>query len=140
MCTKKLMIMKVHDILKLYSITLEELVSRKITRSMNNPVADYAEYLVCHALKLERAMPSEKGYDAKDKRGKKYEIKARRETEKSKPTRYSAIRNLDRKHFDYLVAIIFSKDFYVEKAILLTWNAVKKRSTPQLHKIRRISG
>ena len=66
------------EVLRLFSETIEELGRRGLTRSKNNPVADYAEHLVCKAFSLRSAENSTKGYDAVDDDGKKYEIKARR--------------------------------------------------------------
>ncbi|MGE0273690.1 MAG: hypothetical protein AB7H88_11740 [Vicinamibacterales bacterium] len=66
------------EVLKLHCEVLEELRRRGITRSANNPVADYTEVLVAAALELDLEAPSSSGYDAIDKRGRKYQIKGRR--------------------------------------------------------------
>lgn len=107
------------DILGLYSELLEELRKRDIVRSSNGPIADYAEWLVCEALKLRRAKPSEKGYDAQDESGARYEIKARRYTEHSRTTHFSPIRDLEGQHFDYFVGVLFEADFSVREALIL---------------------
>ena len=46
---------------------LEELRLRKIERSSNGPVGDYAEYLFAKAFEWELVGNSQKGYDAKDR-------------------------------------------------------------------------
>lgn len=107
------------DILGLYSELLEELRRRDVVRSSNGPIADYAEWLVCEALKLRRAKPSEKGYDAQDESGARYEIKARRYTEHSRTTHFSPIRDLEGVHFDYFVGVLFEVDFSVREALIL---------------------
>jgi hypothetical protein len=86
--------MSISELLGLYSGVLDELCDRNILRTINNLAADYAEYLVSKALSLAPAAKSTKGYDATDEHGNKYEIKARRLTHRSHPTRFSAIRKL----------------------------------------------
>ena len=106
-----------HQILGLFADILEELGRRGVTRSKNNPVADYAEHLACRAFSLAPAEKSTKGYDATDSTGKKYEIKSRRKSIRSNPTRFSAICDLQNRHFDLLVAVLFSQDFTVMRAV-----------------------
>ena len=118
----------VMDLLALHAGIIEELRNRQILRTVNNPVADYAELLACRALALSPAANSEKGYDAKDKKGRKYQIKARRIANGSKPTRFGVIRELDENHFDFLVTIVFSHDFRVQKAALLPPSVVKEKA------------
>ena len=67
--------MAVADLLRLFSRVLDELRSRGVVRSTNNPVADYAEYLVIKALDLRAAPKSTKGYDAVDANERKYKVK-----------------------------------------------------------------
>jgi len=128
--------MKVLDVLGLYADIIDELRRRGIVRSVNSPVADYAEHLVCAALSLRSAQKSAKGFDATDTNGRKYEIKARRETKQSKPTRLSAIRDLEGNHFHYLVAVLFTEDFSVKRAAIISrtvsnaWLSGKSTSMP----------
>ena len=121
------------DLLGLYSGILIELCERGVLRSVNNPAADYAEYLVTETLHLTPAPKSTKGYDATSQDGKRYEIKARRLTRISHPTRFSAIRTLEENSFDFLVAVVFDENFRVEKAIVLTREQVKQRAFWQAH-------
>ena len=122
-----------HQILGLFADILEELGRRGVTRSKNNPVADYAEHLACRAFSLAPAEKSTKGYDATDSTGKKYEIKSRRKSVRSNPTRFSAIRDLQNRHFDLLVAVLFSQDFTVMRAALIPYDAVLKLAFRQEH-------
>ena len=108
------------QIFELYAEVLEELKRRGVTRSQNNPVGDYAEDLVCRALRLDRASKSNRGFDAIHKTsGKKYEIKARRLTSGNTSRQLGVIRNLERKQFDYLVGVLFNQDFTVRAACLI---------------------
>ena len=100
------------ELLQLYGRLMEELRQRKLIRSSNNPVSDYAEKIVCEKLKLALQAKSSKGYDALDERnGTKYQIKARRLTRHNKSRQLGVIRNLDQRLFDYLIAVIFDESF-----------------------------
>jgi hypothetical protein len=100
------------DLLQLYSKLMEELRERKLIRSSNNPVSDYAEKIVCERFSLSIQGKSSKGFDAIDKSsGMKYQIKARRVTSHNKSRQLGVIRNLDQKLFDYLIAVIFDESF-----------------------------
>ena len=122
-----------HQILSLFADIMEELSKRGIIRSKNNPVADYAEHLVCKAFSLTAAAKSTKGYDATDVQGKRYEIKSRRQSARSKPTRFSAIRDFEAQHFDILVAVLFFQDFTVKRAALIPYSVVRKLAFRQEH-------
>jgi len=99
-------------LLQLYGKLMEELRQRKLVRSSNNPVSDYAEKIVCEKLKLSLAGKSSKGYDAIDENtGIKYQIKARRLTSHNRSRQLGVIRNLDQNPFDYLIAVIFNESF-----------------------------
>jgi hypothetical protein len=125
--------LQVLDLLGLHSDIITELCERGVLRSVNNPVADYAEFLVTKALSLRPAPKSAKGFDAIDSRGRKYEIKARRVTRISHPTRFSAIRKLEEQHFDFLVAVLFDERFKVSRARVLPRASVAKRAFWQAH-------
>jgi hypothetical protein len=107
---------------------LDELRRRDIIRSSNSPISDLAEVLVCRALKLKREPQSTKGFDAKDHRGRRYEIKGHRVTLWNNSRQLSAIRDIDGKHFQYLAVVIFESDFSVSQARLLPAALVKSSS------------
>lgn len=91
---------------------MEELRQRRLIRSSNNPVSDYAEKIVCEQLKLSLAGKSSKGYDAIDENtGTRYQIKARRLTSRNRSRQLGVIRNLDQNLFDFLIAVIFDESF-----------------------------
>jgi len=52
------------ELLALYVAVLKELRRRKVVRSTNNPVADYAEFLLSGVMGLKLAAKSTTGYDA----------------------------------------------------------------------------
>jgi len=100
--------------MQLYGRLMEELRQRKLIRSSNNPVSDYAERLVCEKLKLSLQEKSSKGCDAIDEKGEtKYQIKSRRLTRYNRSRQLGVIRNLDEKLFDYLIAVFFDEIFNI---------------------------
>lgn len=103
-------------LLDLHVRILDELRGREIIRSGNNPVADYTEYLVSKALGLELAGKSAHGFDAVDGHGARYQIKGRRLTPANPSTELSALRNLQARHFDFLVAVMYRADLTVDYA------------------------
>ena|SRR2546426_1312199 len=112
------------QMLTTYADLMEELRSRGICRSSNNPVADYTEGLVAARLHLELRGKSASGYDAVDAAGKRYQIKGRRLTPHNQSTQLSALRNLKDGPFDFLVAVIYNPDFTVARMVgscLMRW-------------------
>ena len=114
------------ELLRLHAGVIDELAVRKVVRSKNNPVADYAEHLVCKALSLRLEGKSNKGYDATDASGRRYEVKTRRENPKRKTTLTSPLRDLDGEHFDELIIVLFAEDYTVKKAIQLPRRLVRQ--------------
>jgi hypothetical protein len=123
----------VRQLLSLFADVVDELQERGVTHSTNNPIANYSEYLVKKALSLTIMAESNLGYDAVDSQGKKYEIKGRRPTAKNKSRQLSQIRGLDKKHFDYLIGIIYLEDLSVFKACVIPHEVVQKNSTFKAH-------
>jgi hypothetical protein len=106
---------------------LDELRRRGVVRSSNNPVADYAEALVAKAFRLDLAKTVATGYDAQDPRtGETYQVKARRLTDFNKSRQRGVIRKLDAANppFDYLVGVLFERDFRVLRAALVPFVTV----------------
>lgn len=103
--------------LKLHSQVITELQHRNVLRTQNNPVGDYTEWLVAKCLKLDLESNSSSGFDAKDNKGTRYQIKGRRTTPKNKSRQLSVIRNLIQKEFDFLVAVIFDEQYEVIEAV-----------------------
>ncbi len=95
-------------------------------------VSDYGEYIAAEKLNLKRATSSSnKGYDATDEQGRKYEIKTRKATAWNKPTIFPV--NEDQlKSADFIIYVEFDDD----------WNLVKLLKIPtsevQYNKYKRV--
>jgi hypothetical protein len=112
---------------------LDELRTREIIRSTNNPLADLAEVLCERALSLKRAPKSTKGYDATDDSHLRYEVKARRLTAHNSSRQLSALRALDEQHFTFLAGVLFREDFSVFRGCLVPYALVLKHATYREH-------
>jgi hypothetical protein len=121
------------ELLVLYGRVLDTLRARGTTRSANNPVADYAEGMCAMALNLKLADKSATGYDGTDPGGHKIEVKARRITKENGSRQLSAIRGIDKQHFDYLAGVLFNADFSVMKGCLIPYSVVQQHGTNSEH-------
>jgi len=120
-------------LLQMQSAVLDELKLRKVLRTKNNPVADYTEWLVSKSLDLKLVSNSRSGYDANDRRGIRYQIKGRRITPGNPSTQFSAIRNLRRREFDVLIAVIFNADYSVRYSAAVPHSVIMKLAHYQRH-------
>ncbi len=118
----------VSELLGCFANVLDELKKRKIVRTRNNPVADYAEWLVAQQLGLSLERNSKRGYDATAQNGKCYQIKSRRLDQANESRILSVIRNLDAAEFDYLIGILFNRDFTVKEAYKIPRGVIKKHA------------
>lgn len=125
--------LSIAELLTMHSNVLNELQKRGVLRSKNNPTGDYGEWLVSNALGLTLAGNSEKGYDAIDGLGLRYQIKCRRITPSNPSTQLSVIRNLAGAHFDYLIAVIFDEHWMVVSAVKVVHAAIAKLGTYREH-------
>ncbi len=117
-----------------YAGIINELRGRKIIRTSNNPSADYAEKLVADTLGLDLMPPSNLGFDAINKKSNvRYQIKARRVTIFNKSRQLGVIRNLDKKEFDYLIAVIFDEFFHIKECYQIPFELIKKYSRYSEH-------
>jgi hypothetical protein len=105
---------------------LDELKQRGVARTRNNPVADYAESLVAKALGLTLERNSNSGFDAKNKKEEKFQIKGRRLDKTNKSRQLSVIRNLEQHEFDFLVGVLFDRDFSVLEAYKIPHELINK--------------
>lgn len=121
------------DLLRLQSEVIAELRTRGVLRTMNNPVGDYAEWLVASALGLILAKNSAAGYDAVSVDGKKFQIKARRANPTNKSRQLGVIRNLDKGDFDELIAVIFSESYEVVEAVSIPHAVIFDYSAHRSH-------
>lgn len=119
----------VAQLLTLHSEIGEELRTRGIVRSANNPTGDLAEYLFCTAFGWQQAPNSERGFDAIGGDGTRFQIKGRRIHRRNPSRQLSAIRDLDGGRFDVLAGVLFDDDFHVKRAALIPHIVVVERST-----------
>ena len=121
----------ISQLLALHAANMEELRLRGVLRSANNPTGDLAEYLFCTAFRWKQEGNSAKGFDARDTRGKRYQIKGRRLHRRNKSRQMSAIRDFD--GFDVLAAVLFDDNYRVIRAALIPVDVVRKKSTYVAH-------
>lgn len=102
---------------------MNKLRSEGVLRSSNNPVADYAEYLVSKKFKLELTSNSNKSFDAIDPKTKmRYQIKSRRITRFCNSRQLGVMRSLN---FDFLIAVLFKENFEVLDAYKIPKSIIK---------------
>lgn len=121
------------ELLMAFAAVVSELGERGISRTKNNPVADYAEWLVASRMELDLSANSRLGFDAIGNDGAKYQIKSRRLTEDNRSTQLGVIRNLDSRPFDFLIAVIFEADFSVLHAARIPVEVVREISRYSEH-------
>jgi len=114
------------NLLGQFADILDELKRRGVVRTRNNPVADYAEWLAADALGLALERNSKSGFDAKNNKGERFQIKGRRLDVTNKSRQLSVIRNLAAKEFDYLIGILFDHDFKVIEAYKIPYKLIEK--------------
>ncbi|NYT30534.1 hypothetical protein [Rhizobium sp. WYCCWR 11128] len=112
------------ELLTMHAAIMEELRSRRVLRSANNPTGDLAEHLFCAAFGWHQVANSVKGYDATGDNGLRYQIKGRRNHRRNKSRQLSAIRDLD--GFDVLAVVLFDR---VTRAALVPTATVRRETT-----------
>ncbi len=116
-------------LLRVYETIMQELKASGVLRSNNNPLTDFAEFLFAETFDWELTPKSTKGHDAIDKQEIRYEIKARRLSQENGSRQLSAIRDINGHNFDFLAGALFNPDFSVERAAIIPWEIIKKRSS-----------
>jgi len=114
------------ELLRYFADILDELKQRSVVRTRNNPVADYAEWLVAQKLDLSLERNSKSGYDATNTGGERFQIKSRRLDPSNKSRQLSVIRNLDAGEFDYLIGVLFNRNFTVNEAYKIPHSLIAK--------------
>jgi hypothetical protein len=117
------------ELLALHGWVMDELRTRGILRSANNPTGDLAEYLFCKAFGWKQATNAFAHLDAIGEDGTRYQIKSRRLIRLKGSRELSAIRDLNGRHFDVLAGVLFSKDYGILRAALIPYAIVASRST-----------
>lgn len=121
------------QLLQNYVHILDELRTRKIVRTSNSPMGDYAEWLVSDRLSLTLVTNSTAGYDAVDTFGTKFQIKCRRITPRNRSRQLSAIRNLKYQEFDYLIAVLFNEQVNVISVMKIPHSIIEKYARYREH-------
>lgn len=111
---------EVIDLLRLHSEINNTLRAGDVLRTSNNPTGDYAEYLAKQRMGLDLEPPNQRGYDAVDACGFRYQIKGRRITPHNPAMQFGVVRNVDGHPFDFLIGIILNEEWSVRRAIKLT--------------------
>jgi hypothetical protein len=114
-------------LLTLHAAIADELKTRGVTRTANNPVGDLAEYLFCKAFGWTQSENSNPNIDA-IYNGLRYQIKGRRWSGKRKTRQLGAIRDFAGKHFDFLAAVIFAADYSIYRAALIPYGIVEQHA------------
>ena len=117
------------ELLALHAQITDELRSRGITRSSNNPTGDLAEYLFCKAFGWTQAGNSNANLDAEGADGTRYQIKGRRITRHNGSRQLSAIRDLNGGHFDFLAGVLFEEDYGILRGAIIPREVVTSRAT-----------
>ena len=110
------------ELLQTHGAVITELMDRGVVSTRNNPIGDYTEWLVCRRLGLEKQGNSQAGFDAVGKDGTRYQIKGRQDARTS--VQFSAIRNLDRRDFDAVIAVVFDVAFSIRFAVVIPYAGV----------------
>jgi len=122
------------QLLQLTGEVIDELFSRGIARTGNNPLADYTEWLIARRLGWTLADPSVQGYDAIDPAtNERYEIKSRRITPRTTSRQLSAIRAVEDEHFDFLVAVVYDQSFDIVRAFKIPRDVVQRVGRRSAH-------
>ena len=109
----------VKELLELHAAILEELRERKIVRSSNAPLGDYAELLFKIAFSWTLEHNASSGHDATDAAGNRYQIKSCRMTQHNGSRQLSFIRRLPDKTFDFLASALFNADYSIRRAAIV---------------------
>ncbi len=121
------------DLLALWASIMDELRSRGVIRSSNNPIADYGERLVAERLGLELVNASTAGYDAVAPDGTRYQIKSRRLVAGTSSRQLGALRNLDQDCFDHLVVVLLGPRFELHELWRLPIDLVREHAVYRSH-------
>jgi hypothetical protein len=121
------------ELLSLWNQIMEELQSRSLVRTANNPVADYGERVVAKRLGLTLTGNSNASYDAIGPEGTRYQIKARRKTRSQPSRQLGALRNLDSDGFDVLAIVLFEADFALSGIWLVPVDLVREHAVYRPH-------
>jgi hypothetical protein len=116
-------------LLALWAQTLAELRARKLVRT-SNVLGEYAERLAARALGLKLKTPSHAGYDALDRKERRYQIKARLLRGRPGDRQLGVMRDFD---FEFLVVVLVREDFSETEIWKLPVDLVRERAKPSAY-------
>lgn len=122
---------EIKKLLQTHGDVIEKLVRLGVVKTRNNPIGDYTEWLVRRRMSLAEVPANQKGFDAIDDNGNRYQIKGRREEGTS--VQFSPIRDLEKRHFDFLIAVAFNNDYSIRFAVIIPHDSVGKFARYQRH-------
>jgi hypothetical protein len=126
------------EVAKTWARCIRALRDRKLVRTANTPVGDYAERICCDRFDLERKGFSEKSIDAVDGEVTRYQIKGRRLTAANGSRQLSAIRDVEQEPFDVLLAVFFNEDLDVQEIWSIPCQVVKRGVLCHAHQLNAI--
>ena len=110
------------QLFELHSEIEDKLRKDEIICTANKPTGELAEFLFLKAYpKWKKAANSQAGFDAIGPAPNKlrYQIKGRRLLKPNGSRQLSAIRNLEKGHFDFLAGLFFNRDYSIHRAALI---------------------
>ena len=112
------------ELLQTTEAVVDELQRRDVVRTRDKPIAGYTEWLVRGRMGLTEAAKGQKGFDATDKNGIRYQIKGRRDEGTS--VQFGTIRNLDERPFHFVIAVAFNDNYSIRFAVKIPYETVCK--------------
>jgi hypothetical protein len=117
----------VEDLLAAYASAMAGLRERGVTRSANSPIADFAEHLAGWHYTGKLEAQSTSGFDVLGSDGVRVQVKALWHLGKSR-TSLSALRGLEQRSFDLLLAVVFAADLRSWEGFELDYELVVEKS------------
>jgi hypothetical protein len=121
------------ELLQTHARVINELRSRGVVRTGNNPIGDYTEWLVCDRLGLILQPNSRAACDGIDSAGIRYQIKGRCSTRSTGDVQFSVVRNLEQNGFDFLIAVVFNSDYTIRFAAKIPHSIVSEVAAYRKH-------
>ena len=115
---KELTNMSPKELLILHGQILDELKKRGIAKTRNQPISEYSKWLVRNKLQLKDVQNPNEKYDGIDKDGYKYLVRSRQIID-NRPVRFSVIRNIEDRNFDFLVVVTFDKNCEITESYII---------------------
>ena len=99
-----------------------------VIRTNRDVISDYGEWIAANLLNL-KLVPNDvqKGYDSTDRKGKKYEIKARRQKKRGSPAYH--FRQVTPKEFDFAVFVEFNQYLFPSMIAVVPYLVFKRHVT-----------